>query len=79
MCRHYVSVSKCMSFHKAIVVVTRRAHIVVMIACMYISICMYVCMYVYVYIYIYIYIYICNLENSQYILLVITNPPMARW
>ena len=49
-------VPKCMSCHKAIVVITGRAH------CFHDYIYIYI--YIYMYIYIYIYIYICNHENN---------------
>ena len=48
---HYVP--KCMSCHKAIVVIT-GGHLVFRIAYIYIYIYMYVCIYIYIYMYLYI-------------------------
>ena len=50
-------VLKCMSYHKAIVVISGRAHWFHNM-CVYICICICIYMYIYIYIYIYIYTYI---------------------
>ena len=53
----------CMSCHKAIVVITGRAHcfhdyIYIYVCIYYMCVCVYIYMYIYIYIYMYVYMYI---------------------
>ena len=63
-------VPKCMSCHKAIVVITGRVHYFT-ITCIYIYIYIYIYVYIYIYIYIYIFIYTYIYPTLAYFLVVL--------